>query len=106
MGEVDLPVEHPVRLPAGGVLEDGAPWRHRRQRLHHPAPADLPRLSSQAVRGGQRQLNKYAYGLVVDGIFGPATEAAVFDFQRQNGLTVDGVAGQNTWRTLEGGGGV
>jgi Putative peptidoglycan binding domain len=62
--------------------------------------------SNQAVRGGQRQLNKYAYGLVVDGIFGPATEAAALDFERQNGLTPDGVIGVSTWRTLEGGGGV
>lgn len=62
--------------------------------------------SNQAVRGGQRQLNRYAYGLVVDGIFGPATEAAVRDFQLQNGLPVDGVIGVSTWRTLTGGGGV
>lgn len=60
--------------------------------------------SNHAVRAAQRQLNKYAYGLSVDGAFGPLTESAVLDFQRQNGLTVDGVAGQNTWRTLTGGG--
>lgn len=62
--------------------------------------------SNHAVRGGQRQLNKYGYALTVDGIFGPATEAAVRDFQLQNGLTVDGVVGTSTWRTLTGGGGV
>jgi peptidoglycan hydrolase-like protein with peptidoglycan-binding domain len=55
------------------------------------------------VRGVQRQLNKYAYGLVVDGIFGPATEAAARDFQRQNGLLADGIVGRDTWRTLTGG---
>jgi Putative peptidoglycan binding domain len=62
--------------------------------------------SSTAVRAGQVQLNQYGYALVVDGIFGPATEAAVRDFQRQNGITIDGVVGQSTWRTLTGGGGV
>lgn len=59
--------------------------------------------SGHAVRGLQRQLNRYGYALVVDGIFGPATDAAVRDFQLQNGLSVDGIAGQNTWRTLTGG---
>lgn len=59
--------------------------------------------SGHKVRAAQRQLNKYAYGLAVDGAFGPLTDAAVRDFQRQNGLTVDGVVGQNTWRTLTGG---
>lgn len=60
--------------------------------------------SNHAVRGLQRQLNRHAYGLTVDGVFGALTESAVMDFQRQNGLSVDGVAGQNTWRTLTGGG--
>jgi hypothetical protein len=58
--------------------------------------------NSHAVRGAQRQLNKHAYGLVVDGAFGPATDSAVRDFQRQNGLTADGIVGQNTWKMLTG----
>lgn len=62
--------------------------------------------SGHAVRGAQRQLNKHAYGLAVDGAFGTATEAAALDFQRHNGLTADGVVGENTWRTLVGSGGV
>lgn len=35
--------------------------------------------------------------LVADGIFGQATHSAVTAFQRQFGLTVDGVIGQITW---------
>lgn len=35
-----------------------------------------------------------------DGIFGANTEKAVTDYQRDNGLTPDGVAGENTWRSL------
>lgn len=39
--------------------------------------------------------------LAVDGKFGTKTENAVKDFQRQSGLTVDGVVGPKTWDALE-----
>lgn len=38
--------------------------------------------------------------LVVDGIFGPKTEAAVRAFQSDENLTVDGIVGRNTWTAL------
>ena len=52
----------------------------------------------------QRLLNQNGYNLDVDGIFGSATEAAVRDYQRKNSLSVDGIAGNNTWGSLYGGG--
>lgn len=39
---------------------------------------------------------------VVDGIFGTKTLAAVRQFQKANGLTVDGIVGKNTWKKLLG----
>lgn len=36
----------------------------------------------------------------VDGEFGDQTEAAVKEFQRVNGLEVDGIVGKNTWTAL------
>ena len=38
--------------------------------------------------------------LVVDGRFGPATQAAVIAFQRQFGLVQDGIIGPNTWARI------
>lgn len=43
----------------------------------------------------QKKLN-----LQADGIFGPLTEEAVKEFQKNNGLTVDGIVGSKTWEKL------
>lgn len=49
----------------------------------------------------QRRLNVYmAAGLKVDGQFGTKTEGAVKTFQRDKGLTADGVVGPKTWEAL------
>lgn len=45
----------------------------------------------------QRLLNQNGYTLTEDGIFGQKTLAAVKDYQKKNGLTVDGIVGPNTW---------
>ncbi len=48
----------------------------------------------------QYSLNQYGYNLSVDGRFGTRTANAVVDFQRNNGLTQDGIVGRNTWNAL------
>ncbi len=37
----------------------------------------------------------------VDGVYGPATTAAIKDFQRANGLTVNGIAGPSTMAKIK-----
>lgn len=53
-----------------------------------------------AVKILQVGLNGKGYGLVGDGIFGPATDNAVRRFQADNGLQVDGIVGPQTWNAL------
>ena len=36
-------------------------------------------------------------GLVADGSFGSKTESAIKSWQKENGLTDDGIVGKNTW---------
>lgn len=52
----------------------------------------------------QRLLNSHGArpSLDPDGNFGPLTAAAVREFQRSRGLTMDGIVGPQTWAALEG----
>lgn len=56
-----------------------------------------------AVEELQEKLNNYGTTppLVVDGIFGPLTRAAVIAFQQDNGLAADGVVGPLTWGAID-----
>ncbi|WP_354004546.1 peptidoglycan recognition protein family protein [Alkalihalophilus pseudofirmus] len=50
-----------------------------------------------AVKSLQERLNSIGYDCgIADGIFGNATDTAVKHFQRDKGLIVDGIVGQNT----------
>jgi peptidoglycan hydrolase-like protein with peptidoglycan-binding domain len=56
---------------------------------------------SERVRGVQRRLNRLGFGAGgVDGLFGPATEAAVRRFQGERALVADGVVGRRTLAAL------
>jgi hypothetical protein len=71
----------------------------------NPRPQPEPVLSvgdrGPEVRKLQEKLNELGAGLVVDGNFGPFTQAAVMSFQAKHGLEVDGIVGPRTWAVLE-----
>ena len=48
----------------------------------------------------QKKLNDAGYNLAVDGDFGKKTLEAVKDYQKVNGLVVDGIVGVKTWEKL------
>lgn len=53
-----------------------------------------------SVKELQTALNNKGYNLETDGSFGPATRAAVRDYQSKNNLQVDGIVGEQTWASL------
>ena len=68
-----------------------------------PVPKSLQRgfTGSEAVRSVQRRLKELGYYKgSADGDFGPATEAAVIEFQKANGLSADGKVGEKTLSKL------
>ena len=70
-----------------------------------PTPASLQRgfTGSEAVRVVQRRLKELGYYKgSADGDFGPATEEAVKEFQRANGLSADGKVGKKTLEKMNG----
>jgi hypothetical protein len=59
-----------------------------------------PPLSGEDVRRVQQALVNAGIPVAVDGVFGPATKAAVEQFQQREELAVDGIVGTATLREL------
>lgn len=68
-------------------------------KIHHPRTLRIFDRGD-AVRELQRALNRAGAYLMQDGIFGQNTRAAVRTFQSAYGLSVDGIAGPQTWAAL------
>jgi peptidoglycan hydrolase-like protein with peptidoglycan-binding domain len=68
-------------------------------------PTISPGAAGDVVRRLQRALRRLPdLELVVDGVFGPATERLVVLFQKGESLSPDGVVGPLTWNALPDGG--
>lgn len=65
-----------------------------------PGTVNLNSPNHDAVRQVQQRLADRGWTIGVDGGFGKQTLAVVEAFQREKGLTVDGVAGPATWNAL------
>ena len=88
-------------IPAGLYTTDEL----RKAGLNVDESKNIPTLrrgsQGDEVADLQMLLNaKYGYKLDIDGDFGKETEAAVKDYQKNHGLTVDGVVGAKTWAAL------
>ena len=101
-----------------GLTADGIAGRATQDKLYSSSAAaaqiNVPSASSASsvLKSGSQgtevrklqvrlaELGYYSGG--ADGIFGPSTEAAVKAFQRNNSLTADGAAGEQTQRRLYG----
>jgi peptidoglycan hydrolase-like protein with peptidoglycan-binding domain len=69
-----------------------------------PAQPGVPAGRPTLRRGVTSELTKQVQakvGVLVDGKFGPKTEAAVRTFQRAHGLVPDGIVGPKTWFALD-----
>lgn len=49
----------------------------------------------------QKMLDKLGYNISIDGVYGHRTKSVIKSFQLNNGLSVDGVVGDNTYHLLE-----
>ena len=68
------------------------------ERKGQPSPGVL---SVEPIRTVQYLLRQHGHAnVVVDGVFGPITDAAVRSFQQAHGLVVDGIVGNQTWPAL------
>lgn len=77
--------------PAPGQTVVAPPWPGRY--LMSPPPAQ-----GRDVAQWQERMRARGVPLVVDGIYGPASQAACRHFQDELGISIDGVVGPATWQ--------
>ena len=57
-------------------------------------------ILKRGLKGAPVKRLQEKLGIGADGDFGPGTEKAVRDFQKANGLAVDGIAGPDTFTAM------
>src|ERR1035438_824009 len=91
-----------AKIPGSAALAPGSADRAGGVALQSQGqPTIHEGVRSPDVRSVQRALRRTAGAdLVVDGVFGPRTKAAVEEFQQAPALKSDGVVGAQTWNEL------
>jgi peptidoglycan hydrolase-like protein with peptidoglycan-binding domain len=87
------PPPAPAPPPASSApppASSAPPWPGRL--LSYP-----PGVHGDDVRRWQQQMANRGWHIAVDGDFGPASKAVALAFQREKGLSADGVVGPATW---------
>jgi lysozyme len=56
-----------------------------------------PAISGDMVKRWQERLAKLNYTIDSDGVYGPQSKSACMAFQKDHGLSVDGIVGRTTW---------
>ena len=82
-----------------GLDARGQRQPHGATEVHTAGTVRLFDRGDQVAQVQQALCDRGAF-LVVDGLFGRATEAAVIAFQTRAGVTPDGVVGPETWAAL------
>lgn len=102
-GEPAIPSPSATGLPAASSTPaTSTPLQQPAPPFRRALALQDPRLSGDDVQLVQQRLADLGFRQVgvIDGIFGPATDAAVRAFQQQQGLDVDGIVGPQTWTSL------
>jgi hypothetical protein len=112
----DFGAEDPVHIDDGLNVRDRAAWDAKfpviqadLNNLTRPNAApgaprvlmlDRPFLEGPDVRALQERLVALGFEMIPDGQFGPMTDLAVTEFQKQQGLEPDGIVGPGTRKAL------
>ena len=92
------------RTAVSAILNGSAPAPVLIPPAEPPAQPGKPAGRPTLRRGAKGDLVKQIQarvGVIVEGNFGPKTEAGVRAFQRSHGLTPDGIVGPKTWEALD-----
>ena len=99
---------------ANPPMDSSSGWESSMPEIPDDTPDSVPddnlSLTAAVLRQGargsdvkemQRRLKQWGYyDGSIDGVFGTGTRSALIRFQKKNGLTADGVAGQETFKAL------
>jgi peptidoglycan hydrolase-like protein with peptidoglycan-binding domain len=56
-----------------------------------------PAISGGGVRQWQDRMRSLGFTLDADGVYGPQSKTACVAFQKNHGLSADGIVGRRTW---------